>query len=78
LCGPEVLWNLFVLDVAYVLVVLGAGLVFRAKGSPLLVWMSFGLFSAIVGGVLFWGTYAAQTAAAAASSGAMMALNGGC
>ena len=48
-----------------------------AHARKLSVWMSFGLFSTIVGGFLFWGTYAAQTAAAT-SGGAMMALTNGC
>jgi hypothetical protein len=78
LCGPEVLWNLFVLDVAYVLVVLGAGMVFRAKGSPLMIWISFGLFASVVGGFLFWGTFAAQAAASSAGATASSVLSGAC
>ena len=78
MCGPQVLWNLFVLDVAYVLVVMGAGLVFRARSSPLGVWVGFGVLSSVVGGFLFWGTYTAQAAVAASVDGAMMALGGAC
>lgn len=71
MCGPVVAWDWFVVDFAFVLVLVSGALVFRARGSPLATWAAFGVLSALVGGFLFYFTWDAQTASASAlSSGA--------
>lgn len=80
LCGPEVLWNWLILDIAFVMVLMGGSTVLRSKGAPPLVWIAFGTLSTLVGGVLFASTYTVQTAMAAASAGqdAIGTLQGAC
>lgn len=68
MCGPSVPWDLFVLDVSYVLVLLGGAMVFRARSSPPVVWVWFGMLSVMVGGALFYATYSVQAAAAEAAA----------
>lgn len=62
MCGPTVPWDWFILDFAFVLVLLGGALIFRAKGSEIATWVSFGLLSTCVGAFLFYFTWEAQTA----------------
>lgn len=57
MCGPTLAWDWLVLDLSYVLVLVGGGIVLRAKGSSLMAWLFFGLLSAAVGGFLFSATY---------------------
>lgn len=54
-------WDWLVLDVAYVLVLLGGSLVLRARAASPAVWVCFGVLSVAVGGFLFAGTHSAQS-----------------
>lgn len=67
MCGPTVAWDWLVLDVSYVLILIGGGMVLRARRSTLLTWVWFGLLSASVGGFLFAATWVTGPAAAAAN-----------
>lgn len=72
-------WDWFILDMAYVLVLLGGGIIFRSKSVGVGAWMAFGLLSASVGAFLFAGTYGAQQAfAASATQDVVVALSGSC
>lgn len=68
MCGPTVTWDWFILDFAYVLVLISGALVLRARGSGPGTWLSFGLLSTCVGAFLFHFTWKAQTAFATVSS----------
>lgn len=68
MCGPVVLWDWFVLDFAYLLVLIGGSMVLRARMAMPLTWVAFGALSIAVGGFLFTATYASQVAVAAAST----------
>lgn len=57
-----------VLDVAYVLCLVGGTIVLRAKIAGPLTWIMFGLLSVGVGGFLFGATYFTQAAATELSS----------
>ena len=63
MCGPEVAWDWLILDIAYVLVLVGGGSVLRARGAILVTWVWFGLLAAAVGGFLFAATWAFQVQA---------------
>lgn len=78
MCGPVVLWDWFVLDVAYMLVLVGGSLVLRAKVVGPVTWMTFGTLSICVGAFLFAATYGAQTAAAATVTPMVALTQGGC
>ena len=58
-------WDWFIIDLSYVLVLVGGGMVFRAKGVGVGTWMAFGMLSTFVGVILFTFTYQAQVAFAA-------------
>lgn len=73
-CAPVVLWDWFVLDVSYLLVLVGGSLVLRAKTAGAGTWVAFGTLSVAVGAFLFAATYGAQVAVAEASS-PLTALN---
>lgn len=79
-CGPVVQWDWFVLDLSYVLLLFGGSFVLRARAVPLMTWVGFGAVSAIVGGILFAGTYHAQTTLAetAETMDAVALLAAGC
>lgn len=62
-------WDWFVIDMAYVLVLLGGGMVFRARNASVPTWMAFGGLATFVGVILFAYTYDAQASFAAASQG---------
>ncbi|HET6403636.1 MAG TPA: hypothetical protein VFH78_03225 [Candidatus Thermoplasmatota archaeon] len=68
MCGPTVAWDWLVLDVSYVLVLVGGSMVLRARRSTLVTWVWFGLLSAAVGGFLFAATWVTGPAAAAATT----------
>lgn len=57
MCGPTLAWDWLVLDISYVLVLVGGGIVLRTRGSSLMTWLLFGLLSVAVGGFLFSATY---------------------
>lgn len=61
------MWDWFVIDLSYVLVLVGGSLVFRARGAGVMTWMCFGSLSVFVGTVLFFYTWDAQQALAAAT-----------
>lgn len=61
MCGPSVAWDWMVLDVAYVLVLVGGGIVLRARLARPLTWLIFGCLSVTVGGFLLAATYGTQT-----------------
>ncbi len=77
MCGPVVPWDWLVLDLAYVLVLLGGSLMLRARCASPPVWLAFGVLSACVGAFLLHETTTANQAyldgQAAASPLAMMA-----
>lgn len=56
-CGPTLAWDWLVLDISYVLVLVGGGIVLRTRNVSLITWMFFGLLSVAVGGLLFSATY---------------------
>lgn len=70
MCGPTVAWDWLVLDVSYVLVLVGGAMVLRARRSTLFTWVWFGVTSIAVGGFLLAATWA--TGPATAASGAQM------
>lgn len=78
MCGPAVAWDWLMLDLAYVLVLVGGAMTLRAKGSVLSTWVWFGLLSAAVGAFLFTVTWMAVPAAASApaSQGSLAMLDG--
>lgn len=57
MCGPAVAWDWLVLDISYVLVLVGGGIVLRARTASLATWVLFGMLSVVVGGFLFSATY---------------------
>lgn len=63
MCGPALAWDWLVLDVAYVLVLVGGAMTLRLKLAGLGTWLLFGLLSIVVGGFLFGWTYVTQAAA---------------
>lgn len=80
MCAPTVPWDWLVIDVAYVMDMLGGAMVFRARGASVPTWMAFGALATFVGVILFASTYAAQASFAAASEGATAAqmVQGNC
>lgn len=73
-------WDWFIVDLSYVLVLIGGAMVFRAKNAGVGTWMAFGALSTFVGVILFTFTYQAQVAFAAAadSTDAVGMLVAGC
>lgn len=61
-------WDWFIIDMSYIMVLLGGSLVFRAKDVSLTTWMLFGMLSTFVGTILMVYTWQAQVAFAAASA----------
>ena len=57
MCGPTLAWDWLVLDISYVLVLVGGGIVLRSRNSSLAAWLFFGMLSVAVGGFLFSVTY---------------------
>lgn len=80
MCGPAVAWDWFVLDFAYILIVVAAGAIFRARSSSLFTWVLFGVLAVAVGSFLFSGTYVFQiaTAQSGAPTGATIAAATAC
>lgn len=74
-CGPVVLWDWFVLDVSFLLVLVGGSLVLRAKTAGVGTWVAFGTLSIAVGSFLFAATYGAQVAAAEATATPIAVMN---
>lgn len=68
MCGPTVAWDWLVLDVSYVLILVGGAMVLRARSSTLVTWVGFGVLSASVGAFLFAATWATGPAMAAAAA----------
>ncbi|HUR69772.1 MAG TPA: hypothetical protein VM370_11060 [Candidatus Thermoplasmatota archaeon] len=77
MCGPSVVFDWIVLDIAYVMVLVGGSMVLRARIAPVGAWIAFGLLSVLLGGSLFSMTYHTQAAASAlaaqADTAAMLA-----
>ena len=69
MCGPIVPWDWFIIDLSYVLVLVGGGMIFRVKTVGTATWMMFGMMSAVVGGLLFYLTWDAQVAFQEAQGG---------
>lgn len=61
-------WDWFIIDLSYVLVLVGGAMVFRARNVGVGTWMAFGALSTFVGVILFTFTYQAQVAFAAAGT----------
>lgn len=79
MCGAPFPWEWFILDVAFVMALLGGSLVLQAKRSLPATWVAYGLLSAIVGGLLMAATYQAQAAYGAdvaATASTVAALSG--
>ena len=55
-------WDWIILDVAYVMVLVGGAMVLRVRGSSVFTWIAFGTLSTTVGAFLFTFTYVLQTA----------------
>jgi hypothetical protein len=70
LCGPTVPWDWFVIDVSYVLVLVGGGMIFRARQPGVFTWIGFAFLSTLIGAFLLFLTYDAQAAFAAGASDA--------
>lgn len=68
MCGPAVAWDWLVLDLSYVLVLIGGGMTLRARNSSLVTWVWFGMLSATVGAILFAITWLTGPATAAAET----------
>lgn len=77
MCGPVVPWDWFIVDLSYVLVLVGGGMVLRARNTALPTWMAFGMLSTFVGTILFYFTYDAQVAFQQAQGGVSAVLNQG-
>ena len=72
-------WDWFVMDIAYVMVLVGGGMVLRAKLAMPITWLLFGMLSVAVGGFLGAGTYLAPTTLAPPDDGgALKALTTTC
>lgn len=80
MCGPAVAWDWLVLDVSYVVVLIGGSMVLRARSSSLLTWIGFGALSVAVGAFLLSATWLVGVGgtASAASADAPAALLSGC
>lgn len=65
-------------DIAYVLVLLGAAMIFRARMAPPVTWISFGALSAGVGGFLMHATFQTQEAMATMSGATNATMLLGC
>lgn len=74
MCGPAFPWEWFILDVAYVLALLGGAMILRAKGSLPITWVAFGILSFSTGTFLFAATLGAQAAYGEAVATASVAL----
>ena len=59
-CGPAVAWDWFILDISYVLLLVGGGGILRARSASFLTWIWFGMLAASVGGFLFAATWVYQ------------------
>lgn len=68
MCGPEVAWDWMVLDVSYVLALVGGGIVLRARCARPTTWVLFGFLSICVGAFLLATTYGTQSAMAAVTA----------
>lgn len=77
-CGPVVLWDWFVLDISYLLVLVGGSLILRAKTAGVGTWVAFGTLSIAVGAFLFAATYGAQVAVAQSATPMAAMTNAGC
>jgi hypothetical protein len=53
-------WDWLVLDVSYVMVLVGGGMVLRARAAMPMTWLAFALISVCVGGFLFAATVTAD------------------
>ncbi|HVL47070.1 MAG TPA: hypothetical protein VM889_00765 [Candidatus Thermoplasmatota archaeon] len=62
MCGAGFPWDWFILDFAYVLVLLGGAMTLRAKGAMPVTWVLFGVLAISVGAGLVTGTYITQRA----------------
>jgi hypothetical protein len=68
-----------VLDVSFVLALVGGGIVLRARCARPTTWIVFGILSVCVGAFLLATTYGSQSAmAAVASSTSTTEMLGGC
>lgn len=77
MCGPVVPWDWFIIDISYVLVLVGGGMIFRVRSVSVGTWMLFGFISTVIGGLLFYFTWDAQMAFKEAEGGVSFLLNQG-
>jgi hypothetical protein len=74
-------WDWFVLDVSYVMILVGGGMTLRARTVSPLTWLAFFTLSVCVGGFLFaatWQANAGFAADSAATTAAMLAATSAC
>lgn len=74
MCGPTVPWDWFIMDLSYVLLLIGGAMVFRARNVGVGTWMAYGALATFVGVILFTFTFHAQAAFAAAAPQDAMTL----
>lgn len=73
-------WDWFIIDMSYVLVLVGGGMIFRVKNASVGTWMLFGMIATFVGTFLFYFTWDANQAfqAAAAQGDPIQSLTVNC
>lgn len=74
MCGPVMPWDWFIMDLSYVLVLIGGGMVFRARNASVPTWMLFAAISTFVGVILFTFTFQANAAYAASATGDVVGM----
>ncbi|GEM_PF-2610276 len=79
MCGPEVPWDWLMMDISFVMVLVGGGMTLRVRGVSPFTWLAFGLLSTCVGGFLFAATAEANAAlVAGAQTASNVAMLAGC
>lgn len=78
MCGPAVPWDWLLLDVSYVLVLVGGAMVLRARRSSTQTWLVFGILGALVGGLLLAATWVMGPAAASSNVGSAVDMLASC
>ena len=73
-------WDWFIIDLSYVLVLIGGAMIFRTRRTSIGSWVAFGMLATFIGTILLWETWNAQMlfATASASSDAITQLKSAC
>lgn len=69
MCGPAVAWDWIVLDIAFVMLLIGSAVILRTRNSAPSTWITYGVTSALVGSFLMRATFETQRAMAAMGEG---------